>query len=125
MKLSAKAFQSLIGSKQTEQDIQISCVKWFRHKYPNYLLYANYNNVKDKTTGGINKGMGVFPGVADLTLLFSGEIHFIEMKTPKGTQSQAQKLFQERATDQGAHYHICRSLPEFQSLISSILNVTF
>jgi hypothetical protein len=58
-------------------------------------------------TGAILKAEGVRAGVADLFLMeASGEFHglWIEVKLPKGRQSDKQKEFEKIATERGYKY---------------------
>jgi hypothetical protein len=60
--------------------------------------------------------MGVRAGYPDLTLLVPRKgFHalFIEMKTPKGKQSDHQREYQKELEEQGYKYVICRSVEEF------------
>ena len=56
------------------------------------------------------------PGVADLFLMCAAKGCnglFIEMKTERGRQSEAQAKFEERCRRFGYRYAICRSVDEF------------
>lgn len=102
-----------------ESNLQKSCVRWFRLQYPKLasLLFAVPNGgARNAVTGAILKAEGVTKGVADLLLLVPTKHHHalcVEMKTPKGRQSQAQKDWQKAVTDQGYCYIVCRSAEEF------------
>ncbi len=106
-----------------EERIQKSCVTYFNLKYPKLkgLLCSNLNNSKDKKTGGRNKGLGVVAGRSDLVLYVYGGAYHIEVKTPKGRQSDAQKDWQKLVEENGYGYYIIRSLDEFMKLITEIL----
>jgi hypothetical protein len=70
------------------------------------------------------KGEGVTAGVADLTLYLPNSEHHglcIEMKTAKGRQTERQKRWQKLVQSAGYRYEICRSLEDFQSLMSDYL----
>lgn len=103
-----------------EHRIQVSCVRWFRLKYPHLFarLFAVPNGGRrDGVTGARLKAEGVLPGVADLILLVpNAKYHalLIEMKTPKGRQSDTQKWWeQEICADGEFKYVVCRSLDDF------------
>jgi len=70
------------------------------------------------------KGEGVLAGVADLFLMrANSEFHgmWIEMKTPKGRQSDSQKSFEQTAKHQNYEYKIARNMEEFQFAINDYL----
>lgn len=113
----------------TEEDrIQASCIKWFQLQYPKLskLCFSVPNGgARSKATAGILKATGVVAGVADLILLvpsFKYASLCIEMKTPKGTQSESQKEWQKVATDLGNQYVLCRSFDEFKEVIEEYLS---
>ena len=79
-------------TKQSESQIQRAAVHWFR----------------------------IVHRVADLILLVPRQGYCalcIEMKTRKGYQSDAQKVFQAKCEEYGAKYVVCRSLDEFQKVV--------
>lgn len=109
--------------KMSESQIQKACVRWFRivHRDIEPLFFSVPNGgYRCATTARIMKAEGQRAGVADLILLVPRQGYCalcIEMKTRKGYQSEAQKVFQEKAEEQGAKYVVCRSLDEFQKII--------
>jgi hypothetical protein len=109
--------------RHAESALQSSCVQWFRLQYPALALhlFAIGNGVPaNARQGAIRKREGSVPGVADLFLMVpSGDLHglFIEMKSPTGTVSQAQKDFIIRATDAGYVHSTCRSIEQFMAVI--------
>lgn len=102
-----------------EHRIQCACVKWFRSQYPDYadrLVAIPNGGKRDATTGAKLKAEGVVAGVADLMLVVTTQHYgalFIEMKTEKGRQSEAQKKWEESVTKDRYKYVICRSLDDF------------
>ena len=116
--------------KHEESKIQQACVKWFRLQYPKHVLFAIPNGGwRSYSEASIMRGEGVVPGVADLFLAqpvinkYGSMIHglFIEMKTKKGRQSEAQKRFEIRVSGCGYKYAICRSVDEFMNVINEYL----
>jgi hypothetical protein len=111
--------------KHLESKIQQTCVHWFRLQYPQHVLFAVPNGGRrGKVEAAIMKGEGVLPGVADLYLAHPSKgCHglFIEMKTEKGRQSNSQLLFEEKITERGYHYAVCRSLDEFMNTVNEYL----
>lgn len=103
-----------------EHRIQVSCVRWFRMAHPQlaYRLFAVPNGGRrDGVTGARLKEEGVLAGVADLILLVPNAGYhalLIEMKTPKGRQSESQKAWQLAVAGNGDYlYVVCRGLDEF------------
>ena len=72
------------------------------------------------------KAEGVVAGAADLVLFVPklsegcGAL-CIEMKTPKGTQSELQKEWQLAVEAQGYKYVLCRSVYEFACVVNGYL----
>lgn len=103
-----------------EHRIQCACVRWFNLQYPKLhgRLFAVPNGGRrDATTATKLKAEGVVPGVADLVLLMSNRDYgalLIEMKTPKGRQSDSQKKWEKTVcADAEYKYVVCRSLDDF------------
>lgn len=103
-----------------EHRIQTACVRWFRLKYPHLSprLFAVPNGGRrDGVTGARLKADGVLAGVADLILLVPNAGYhalLIEMKTPKGRQSDSQRAWQQEVCAEGEYkYVVCRSLDDF------------
>jgi hypothetical protein len=113
-------------SAYDESRMQRACIRWFRAQYPGYILFAIPNGGKrGEVEGGILKGEGVLAGVADLFLSMpSGRYSglYIEIKTPKGRHSPAQKDFEKRVVMSGYAYVICRSVEEFIETIEKYLH---
>lgn len=103
-----------------EHRIQQACVRWFNLQYPHLRgrLFAVPNGGRrDAVTGARLKDEGVIPGVADLIFLCPNSRYgalLIEMKTPRGRQSESQVNWQARITENDEYkYVICRSLDAF------------
>lgn len=111
----------------SESQIQHDCLTWFRLQYPNLalLLFSVPNGGRrDAKTGARMKYEGVVRGVADLILLIPKKGYAslcIEMKTPKGVQSDGQKEWQREAEKYRSKYVVCRSLQEFIYEVNSYL----
>lgn len=112
-----------------EDVIQQECVIWFRNNYglkhhnPRYVLFSVPNSGKDKKEQLYKKNTGMLAGVADLILLLPNEkCVFIEMKTAKGTQKEAQEAFEKDVKALGFEYYLVRSLEQFKELISNQIN---
>ena len=107
-------------SSREESLLQASCVEWFKNNYclkhhkPRYDIFS----VPNEATWNNNnfKAMGVRKGTSDLVVVMN-KVIFIEMKDPKGSQSDDQIDFEEVVTGLGHNYHIIRSLEQFKKLI--------
>lgn len=124
-----------------ESYTQQACVAWFNAKYPSLsgMLFAVPNDGKRamkmiRTSTGYNticvggsrkKAEGLVAGVSDLILLVPrggfGAL-CIELKTPKGRQSAAQKEWQRKAEMAGNKYIICRDVETFSEEIKKYLD---
>lgn len=113
--------------KNIESKIQIACVRWFRYQYPQYskCFYSVPNGGnRDVITGAILKAEGALAGVADLHLAVANKFYhglYLEMKQPKGRQTETQKEFQDAVQLQGYKYVICRSFEEFILVVKDYL----
>ena len=111
-----------------EHRIQSDCVRWFRLQNPKmkHNLFSVPNGGKrDAVTGAKLKEEGALAGVTDLILLKSNRFYgalLIEMKTPKGSQSDSQKEWESKITQDGYKYVIIRSLDEFRKVVKQYLS---
>jgi hypothetical protein len=116
-------------SKYPEQDLQIACVKFFRHQHSKYatLLHNNRNSSTSAREGAKHKAMGSVPGVADLVLYLQrggcGAL-FLELKSEVGKQSADQKLWAVDITAQGYKYVVVRSIEQFIKEVNEYINLT-
>lgn len=101
----------------SERQHQQAVMKWarqpsIRERWPELALL---HHIKNETTGGAaevaaDKAMGVKKGVPDLCLpVTRGGFHglYIEMKTPSGKASEAQRWWVTRLTEQGYRAVVC------------------
>ena len=118
---------------QSEAKIQAESVKWFtnnfclKHHNPKFICFSVPNEAIQKMAWQqINtfKAMGLKSGVSDVIVLLEGKVLFVEFKAAKGAQTPKQKSFQEDVQTLGFEYHICRSLEDFQDLVSSNVKVS-
>lgn len=109
------------GNRQTEHQIQVRCIRWLKYAMPTLyeVTFAVPNGgVRDELTVKKLKEEGQKNGVADLIMLKKtpewGAL-CIEMKTPDGRQSKAQKEWQMACELIGsAKYVVPRSLEDFK-----------
>jgi hypothetical protein len=104
--------------KLTEAQIEQAVCQWLHFK--KYFVFK----LKDQTAYRDGKRHKTLPfqinGVADLCAIKNGETFWIEIKTPTGTQSQAQKVFQKNIEMQGGNYWLIRSLDELKERLNNI-----
>jgi len=107
--------------KQSEHDLQVSCVNWFRLQYPHEILYAIPNGGQRNIVVATKlKSEGVVSGVLDLFLMLSkGGFHgfYIEMKRKNGKLTDNQKEFFGLATNKG---YLCTKCDTFEDFVSAI-----
>jgi len=72
---------------------------------------------RDAREAKMMKNTGLLPGASDLEIIIPGKTIYVEVKTPRGVQSDEQKEFQQRVESLGFEYHLVRSLEEFKSII--------
>lgn len=60
------------------------------------------------------QGLGSMRGMSDLQVLKDGRCIFLEVKTPKGRQSDYQKAFQQAVEAAGFEYWITRGIEDLQ-----------
>lgn len=114
--------------RDLEHKLQSACVRWYRLQYPKmkHNLFSVPNGGKrDAATAAKLKDEGALAGVADLILLKSNRFYgalLIEMKTPEGRQSQSQKDWQQKITNDGYKYVVVRSFEDFQREVRQYLS---
>ena len=115
----------------------MACVNWFKYQFPQYVIFAVPNGGKRQHRTVYRNGVavtysavaqklkeeGALAGVADLVIVASGKVVFVEMKTPKGRQQDTQKEFERKVTRLGHPYYVCHSLEEFMQSVKSELFV--
>jgi hypothetical protein len=109
-----------MAAAATEHQIQAALIRWRdlrASELPELLLlFAVPNGGKrDPATAWRLQAEGVTPGVPDLLLLVPRHGYHglaIEMKTAKGTRSNAQREFMERLDEAGYSTWVARSWPD-------------
>lgn len=109
-----------------ESQLQQMCVRYFRYKYPQYLIYAVPNGgLRNSLEAKRLKEEGVLAGVADLVVMLpQGKSLYIEMKVKGNRQTDNQKAFQQKAEALGYKYYVCYSFDQFKAIIEEELNTT-
>ena len=62
------------------------------------------------------QGLGSYRGLSDLQALKDGRSVFIEVKTPRGRQSEHQKKFQRLVENAGLEYVLARGIEDVEHL---------
>jgi len=109
----------------TESQLQQLCYTWFIRQYraEEGRLWMQYNNPRSMQSGAYLKKQGMVSGVSDLAFIrLDGTMVFIELKVPKGKQSDNQKWWQSVVERCNSSYYIVRTLEEFQELINLNIN---
>lgn len=70
---------------------------------------------------GILKVLGVRPGIPDVLILYRGQLIGIELKTPKGRLTPAQKVMRDRLMQAGALVAVCRSVDDVQAFLGPLV----
>jgi len=60
------------------------------------------------------QGLGAYKGIPDLIAVKNGRVLFIELKTPRGRQSEYQRKFQADLEAAGGEYVLCRGVDDLQ-----------
>lgn len=121
----------------SEASIQSACVTWLWNNHPEtrylYIAIPNENSrstyetkKQQKISGAMRKNMGVVAGAADTLLVMKRGVFgalFIEFKTDKGRQSDAQIFWQSKVEEQGYKYIVVRSLEQFKEEVEKYLNL--
>ena len=109
-----------------EHYIQCQIVKELRKN--NIMCFAVPNgiffNAKSKLKGFLYmeklKAEGFTPGVADLVIVLQDTHLYVEVKTPKGEQSDNQKQFQAKIESLGYPYQLWRSVEDAEKFVKGI-----
>ena len=113
--------------RQTESQLQKSCITWFRLQYPSIgrLIFAVPNGgSRNAREAAKMKGEGVTAGVSDVILLKASDGYSslcVEFKTEKGRQQTTQKEWQQVVEDNGNKYVLCRSFDSFRDIVKDYL----
>jgi hypothetical protein len=67
---------------------------------------------KGKVTGGILRGAGLKAGMPDILIWYNGFTIGMELKTPRGRLSEAQRSTRKRLEQAGVKYIVCRDLQD-------------
>lgn len=108
---------------KTESKIQQEIVLFFNNNYclknhkPRCAIFSVPNEGKSRREILRKKAIGLMPGVSDLIVIMEGQVIFVEVKTPEGSQSERQKDFEQIVSNLGFKYYVIRSLDQFKKYI--------
>jgi len=104
--------------KREEDRLQMAFMRWVQLQYPklrDFIFHIPNGGKMSVITGSRLKAMGVKSGVADVLFMFKtpdfGGL-WLEFKTPKGRQSDTQKVFEELAHIAHYDYQLVRTFDE-------------
>lgn len=105
----------------SEHKLQIAVTNFLRVALPQDATWFAVPNggFRKLRTAQKLKAEGVRPGVADIIIIWKGRAFAIELKTPHGRQSPAQKEWAENFTLAGGVYHVARSVDEVEGLLNA------
>lgn len=114
-----------------EDKLQMDCKYWFDMQYPRYsiLLHHSPNEgllIKRDSDGAKRKAMGMRAGFPDFIFLHPNKEYAfmgIELKSPKGSQTDHQKEYQKAITNAGGYYIVVRSLEQFMMEIKHYISL--
>jgi len=112
--------------KQTEHEIQVACVNYFRIRYPKGLIYAIPNGgQRNVIVASKMKAEGVLSGVPDLHIPIAKKGYnglYVELKNGKaGKVSDNQKTIMEKLQSEGYRCEVCRSFDEFKNVVNDYM----
>ena len=101
-----------------EDKIQLSILDYLDLVLPEALVFHVPNQgLRSLTTGKKFKLLGMRAGVPDLVMIHRGVCFFIEIKSPKGVVSPAQKDFCEAAGRAGAGWVVARCVEDVRNAL--------
>lgn len=104
-----------------ETCLQHHAWQWAQKAHPELLIFHVANERKGSIGMAMHfKRLGVLAGVADFLAFPPGRSVAIELKDDKGTQNADQEKFQKRWEAVGHLYFVCRTLEQFQGVISAL-----
>lgn len=107
--------------KHEEDKIQSAIVTAIRYLYPKSIIAHVPNGGKRNYKEAVRfKAQGVLAGFADLIFLHKGQAIFFEVKTEKGKQTEYQKEFEKKITEQGFKYYTVKSVEQTLNIIVTL-----
>ena len=112
--------------RNDEARIQASVVDYVRTVAPDLVIYAVPNGgLRTKAEAALLKWTGVLSGVPDLALVLpGGRSAFMEIKTPKGVLSEAQRGMRMRFIRMGVPCATVRSIEDARLFLAQLGVIT-
>ena len=63
------------------------------------------------------QGVGSFRGLPDMVMHYEGDVHYLELKAPKGKLSPYQVRFQEQCQWDEVSYHVIRKVEDLMEVV--------
>jgi hypothetical protein len=101
---------------RVEHTLQCAVVQYLRLACPDGVAFAVPNGGhRSPRVGADLRREGLLAGVPDLCLIWRGRALFIELKTPVGGLSRAQRAVHRALVAAGAEVMVCRSLDQVEA----------
>ncbi len=98
---------------KNEDQFQAATFRYINANYPQWrklVFHVPNESATSDQMRMVLKSKGVVPGIPDIVCM--NPLWAIELKMPKGTQSDAQKLIEQVWTENGIPYALCRTTAE-------------
>lgn len=105
--------------KHTEDALQMDAARYLSAALPDTAFWWHCPNGgrRGAREGGRFKLMGVKAGVPDIALLFAGKTYFIELKSPTGRLSPAQKALHPVLARAGSPVAVCTDIRGVEAVL--------
>uniref|UniRef100_A0A6M3JLZ3 Putative VRR-NUC domain-containing protein n=1 Tax=viral metagenome TaxID=1070528 RepID=A0A6M3JLZ3_9ZZZZ len=80
-------------------------------------MVKQYLDLKGVFNYPVLQGMGAYRGIPDRVMHYNGEVHYLEIKKPKGKLSPSQLDFYLQCQKDGIPYHVIKSLEDIQEIV--------
>ena len=111
--------------KQSEDNLQIACVNWFRYQYQQHLIYHSPNGGKRNAREAVKfRQMGVVSGVPDLFIAVARKGYhglYIELKIGKNKPTENQQEVMSKLIKAGYKCNVVHSIDEFMKTVNDYL----
>lgn len=112
-----------------EDRLQRQCATWFDMQYADMSLLMHHSPNEghlrhDDANGAKRKAMGMRAGFPDFIFLHPNKFYSylaIELKSPKGRQTERQKEYEQAVLSAGGKYVVVRSLDEFMRVVDGFI----
>lgn len=107
-----------MGAAKLEKEVEWECLTylastgWWPWKNPTVGVW-------DAKAGTYRRPSNVFciNGAADIIAIRDGVVIFVEVKTARGRQSKAQKIFEDNIKKRGGNYYLVHSAEELKEAL--------